>query len=833
MMARLRSRIGDWPIRRKLVVTILVTVGIILIISRAAVFALEWYQYREDVTAELESVADMIAFNSSAPLIFGDKQSALYTLAPLNTERRVADAAVYKADGQLFAAYIRSGIADVRFAPVVPPAGKRMIFPASDWFSIRVSRSIVSDGETLGAVYIRSDFPDAGKRLRRGLLIGVGVLLAASLLALFASRLLQSLVSRPIQSLADVARKVKSGNYGVRAIRESSDELGVMTDAFNSMLDQIEYRDRDLDRQVKARTSELTQSNGELIVAREAAEKAGRLKSEFLANMSHEIRSPMNIIIGMTQLTLDTSLNAKQRRHLSMVRSSAEALLTIVNDILDFSKIDAGKLDLSLVEFGLAECLRQSTASLAIRAQDKGLTLNVHIDPDVPQRIVGDSVRVGQIVMNLVGNAIKFTSEGKIEVLVSREGKPTEAQRQPDAAMKNGILLRFSVKDTGIGIPADKLGTIFEAFRQADGSTTRRYGGSGLGLTISRRLTEMMGGRIRVESEVGKGSNFMFTLRAGFAKTASVPPVVVAKTERTRGIVVMPEQAQRDRLTEMLELGHFEVASIDSPAAALNVMKWSCKMKRPFSFALIDAAEASAQDWRFLHEIESNPDMAGIPIVLIDCRESSGAPALAGVEESGVRASFAWPVSQSDLLCVIAGIQPSANTTESLNALHSALSHSVATAATEDDSPVWANLRRILVAEDNAANQELVLDLLEAKVPAALVQIAGDGREALKAATEGQFDLILMDIQMPLLSGVEVVRELRASEEGQGRHTPVIAVTAHAMKGDREMYLEAGMDGYVSKPIDPATMFREMERVMKLVNPGATEVEPGVLYGVN
>jgi len=186
--------------------------------------------------------------------------------------------------------------------------------------------------------------------------------------------------------------------------------------------------------------------------------------------------------------------------------------------------------------------------------------------------------------------------------------------------MKNGILLRFSVKDTGIGIPADKLGTIFEAFRQADGSTTRRYGGSGLGLTISRRLTEMMGGRIRVESEVGKGSNFVFTIRAGLAQTASVPPVAAVRTERTRGIVVMPEQAQRDRLTEMLELGHFEAASIDSPDAALNVMKWSCKMKRPFSFALIDAAAGSAQDWRFLHEIESNPDLAGIPIVLIDCR---------------------------------------------------------------------------------------------------------------------------------------------------------------------------------------------------------------------
>jgi two-component system sensor histidine kinase/response regulator len=256
------------------------------------------------------------------------------------------------------------------------------------------------------------------------------------------------------------------------------------------------------------------------------------------------------------------------------------------------------------------------------------------------------------------------------------------------------------------------------------------------------------------------------------------------------------------------------------------VMKWSCKVKRPFAFALIDAQTASAEDCRFLHEIESNPDLAGIPIVLIDCRESSGAAAFAGIEESSVRARFAWPVSQSDLLCVLTGLQPSTNTAESLKALHNALSSSVSPGAKENELPVWANLRRILVAEDNAANQELVLDLLEAKVPGASVQIAGDGREALKAATDGQFDLILMDIQMPLLNGVQVVKALRASEAGQDRHTPVIAVTAHAMKGDREMYLEAGMDGYVSKPIDPETMFLEIERVMKLLRPASTGPEP-------
>jgi signal transduction histidine kinase/CheY-like chemotaxis protein len=820
VIARLRSKIRDWPFRRKLIVTVLLTSSIALLIARASLMASEWFQYRNDVTAELESVADMIAFSSSAPLIFGDKQAAIQTLAPLKSETRVAYAAIYKkAGGELFAAYVRPGITGVRFAPVALREDKIMSSSGTDWFNIRVSLPIVSDGEPLGRVYIGSDMPDARARLYRGLLIGVVVMSVASLVAFFASSALLALVTRPIRTLADLATVVSSGNYGVRAVRESSDELGVLTDAFNSMLEQIESRDRLLDDQVKARTSELTRANGELIVAREAAERAVRLKSEFLANMSHEIRSPMNVIIGMTELTLDTSLNATQRRHLSMVRSSAEALLTIINDILDFSKIEAGKLDLSLVEFGLAECIRQSTASLAIRARDKGLDLDVHIDPDVPGKIVGDPVRVGQIVMNLVGNAIKFTSSGKIEIAVSLEGEPAQ----------DGIFLRFSVKDTGIGIPANKLEAIFESFTQADGSTTRRYGGSGLGLTISRRLTEMMGGRIRVESEVGKGSNFVFTIRAGPAPTHSVPHIAAARTERARGIVVMPEQAQRDRLTEMLEQGHFEVASIDSPVAALNVMKWSCKVNRRFSFVLIDAAAASAQDWRFLHEIESTPELTDIPVVLIDGGELSGARAPAGIEQSSVRARFAWPVTQADLLHTIAGLQPAANMAESLIALSSVLSQRAKTTDAARASTIWANLRRVLVAEDNPPNQELVLALLGAKAPAAAVQIANDGREALKTATEERFDLILMDIQMPLMSGVEVVTAIRALEAGHGRHTPVIALTAHAMKGDRELYLQAGMDGYVSKPIDRATLYLEIERVMKLPSPDSTGLEPANL----
>jgi signal transduction histidine kinase/DNA-binding response OmpR family regulator len=800
MMRYVGARIRNWPIGRKLIFTGLLTNSFALLAAGISIIGYQWFQYRGDIASELESAAQIIAVNTSAPLIFGDLASANRTLAPLAVEPRVAEVAIYTAGGKLFASYIRTGLNHPLLDSIAQI--RRLGF---SWLSIRVSRSITVDGENVGSVYIRSDMPDVAFRLIRSASIVGVVMFGAVLMAFFANSSLQRVISRPIQHLADVAKVVSAGNYAVRAVRESSDEIGALTDTFNSMLQQIENRDQHLEAAVDARTQDLTRSNKELVIARDKADEGGRLKGEFLANMSHEIRTPMNIIIGMTQLTLDTQLDARQRRHLSMVRSSADALLTIINDILDFSKIEAGKLELDPVTFGLAECIRDRMAILSVKAEQKGLELEVRIDRDVPETIVSDPVRIIQVVVNLIENALKFTSAGKIEIRVYRAENPLETE------IADTVLLGFSITDTGIGIAPDKLASIFEAFTQADGSTTRRYGGTGLGLTICRQLVAMMGGQIGVESELGKGSTFKFTIRAGVAKADPVAQPSERPANRTRAIVIMPQQEQRDILYQMLSNWHIDAASVDSPAAALEVLKWSSRVGRPFSFALIDAGDVEP-DGGLLKQIRANPDLASLSIVLLDTEKSA-----ARIEHAGADARLAWPVSQSDLLQVITGFQLAEDASQSLHALSSAV--------TNGTSGPWAGLRRVLVAEDNPMNEELVLTLLETRISAASIQVAHDGQEALEAALEAAretsapapLDLILMDIQMPRMNGVEVTKAIRASEANSGRHVRIIALTAHAMEGDREIYIHSGMDGYVSKPLDKEALFREIERVMNTV----------------